>query len=216
MAASILSSSWPARPTKGLPSMSSSRPGASPMIMTRAVRRAAIEAQVLRGRLEPAAVEGSQRRLELVRGSSAFGRQCARPSSAASGGVRRELAQLWRGWRQAALDAAMGRSSRLPVAAWQGGAGRGDCSGLAAAIVEGSRKSWPGGASPRSSQSMASLRVHRIDAHGPIPVEQGARACGCRGRTCMGASLAQPVRNSTFAREVDGHGGVQWVGPIAA
>ena len=36
MAASIRSNNCPARPTKGLPCMSSSRPGASPMIITRA------------------------------------------------------------------------------------------------------------------------------------------------------------------------------------
>ena len=37
MAANILSNSWPARPINGLPIWSSARPGASPIIMTRAV-----------------------------------------------------------------------------------------------------------------------------------------------------------------------------------
>ena len=127
MAASILSSSWPARPTNGLPSRSSSRPGASPISISARLGRAAIKTQVLGRRLEAAAVEGRQgaSRSSQVTGG-AGGASCRHDGCVRQHGGKgpRHAAEGRRRWRRARRQVwGPGRRGWLGLARrrWRGG-----------------------------------------------------------------------------------------------
>ena len=178
--------------------------------------RAAVEAQVLGRRLEAAAVEGLQRRLELVEAL----RRSRRRARRQFGGIRRGAGELSRRtaagiWVGAARGGCCGRGSprrlrRGGSAASRAGRSRpraGSTLAPAQALAAGQSgvlverqtevRGRAGRRRARASRWPASPRPP-FDAHGPVPIEQEGE-CADVASACMKRSLAARGRICTFA-----------------